>query len=148
MRQCRWIELIKDYDLSIHYHLGKANVIADALSQEPVSLNAMIKIRQPELWKELDQLSIEVVSSVMMSTIEVRPTLIDQIKEAQKGQKSIEGIKDRMKRETVPGFTVDSKGVLWYKGRICVPSESELRQTILSEAHDTLYSIHPGGTKT
>ena len=73
--------------------------------------------------------------------------MIDQIKEAQKGQKSVEGIKDRMKRETVPGFTVDPEGVLWYKGRICVPSESELKQTILSEAHDTLHSIHPGGTK-
>jgi hypothetical protein len=44
MRQRRWIELIKDYDLSIHYHLGKANMVADALSREPASLNAAIKI--------------------------------------------------------------------------------------------------------
>jgi hypothetical protein len=32
MRQRRWLELIKDYDLETHYHLGKANVVADALS--------------------------------------------------------------------------------------------------------------------
>jgi hypothetical protein len=32
MRQRRWLELIKDYELEVHYHLGKANVIADALS--------------------------------------------------------------------------------------------------------------------
>jgi hypothetical protein len=32
MRQRRWIELIKDYDLGIHYHPGNANVVADALS--------------------------------------------------------------------------------------------------------------------
>jgi hypothetical protein len=32
MRQRRWIELIKDYDLGIHYHPGKANVVANALS--------------------------------------------------------------------------------------------------------------------
>ena len=63
----------------------------------------------------------------MLDTIEVKPTLVDQIKEAQKGQKSIEGIKNRMEREKVPGFTIDSKGVLWYEGRICVPSESELK---------------------
>jgi hypothetical protein len=32
MRQRRWLELIKDYELEVHYHLGKANVVADTLS--------------------------------------------------------------------------------------------------------------------
>ena len=77
MRQRRWIELIKDYDLSIHYHPGKANVVADALSREPVSLNAMIKIRQPELWRELDQFGIEVVRYGVLDALEVKPTLVD-----------------------------------------------------------------------
>jgi hypothetical protein len=39
----------------------------------------------------------------MMAALEVKPTLVDQIKQAQKGQKSIEGIKDRMKLEKLPG---------------------------------------------
>jgi hypothetical protein len=34
MRQRRWLELIKDYELEIHYHLGKANVVAYALSHK------------------------------------------------------------------------------------------------------------------
>jgi hypothetical protein len=34
MRQKRWLELIKDYDLEVHYHPGKANVVADALSRK------------------------------------------------------------------------------------------------------------------
>jgi hypothetical protein len=34
MRQRRWIELIKDYDLNIHYHPRKENVVVDALSRE------------------------------------------------------------------------------------------------------------------
>jgi hypothetical protein len=33
IRQRRWLELIKDYDLGINYHPGKANVVANALSQ-------------------------------------------------------------------------------------------------------------------
>ena len=34
LRQRRWLELIKDYDLEIHYHPGKANMVADALSRK------------------------------------------------------------------------------------------------------------------
>ena len=36
MRQRRWLELLKDYDLTIHYHPGKANVVADALSRKSI----------------------------------------------------------------------------------------------------------------
>jgi hypothetical protein len=32
MRQRRWLELIKEYDLQVHYHHGKANMVAYALS--------------------------------------------------------------------------------------------------------------------
>ena len=35
MRQRKWIELLKDYDFSLQYHLGKANVVSDVLSQKP-----------------------------------------------------------------------------------------------------------------
>jgi hypothetical protein len=34
MRQRRWLELIKDYDFEVHYHPGKANVVANALSRK------------------------------------------------------------------------------------------------------------------
>jgi hypothetical protein len=34
MRQRRWLELIKDFELEVHYHPGKPNVVADALSRK------------------------------------------------------------------------------------------------------------------
>ncbi|WVZ56866.1 hypothetical protein U9M48_007338 [Paspalum notatum var. saurae] len=45
MRQRRWLELIKDYDLEIHYHPGKANVVADALSLEEENIRRSSQIR-------------------------------------------------------------------------------------------------------
>ena len=99
------------------------------------------------MYEELEQFGTELVSKGFLASIELQPTLISQIKEAQKGNESINGIKRRIGTRKVPGFTEDKEGVLWYKGRICVPADSELKQVIMKEANDTLYSIHPGGTK-
>ena len=72
MRQRRWIELIKDYDLDIHYHPGKANVVADALSRLSCRLNTMIKEKQPSLYEELEQFRIELVSKGFLASIELQ----------------------------------------------------------------------------
>ncbi|WMV13979.1 hypothetical protein MTR67_007364 [Solanum verrucosum] len=41
LRQERWMELLKYYDVTIQYHTGKANVVADALSQKTVSMGSL-----------------------------------------------------------------------------------------------------------
>ena len=38
LRQSRWLELFKDYDCIVDYHLGKANVVADSLSRKAISV--------------------------------------------------------------------------------------------------------------
>ncbi|KAK1647906.1 hypothetical protein QYE76_065711 [Lolium multiflorum] len=126
MRQRRWLELIKDYDMEIHYHPGKANVVADALSRQPC-LNSMIAAEQPSLHEEFEQFRLELVSEGYLASIELQPTLIGQIKEAQKGNASIDGIRSQMAAGKASGFTEDEEGVLWYNGRLCVPSDSELK---------------------
>src|SRR4051812_26615931 len=128
MRQRRWIELIKDYDLDIHYHPDKANVVANALSRLPCRLNTMIMEEQPSLHKELEDFRMELVSEGFLDSIELQPTLIDQIKEAQKGNASIDGIKRRIGTGKVPEFIEDEQGVLCYKGKICVLEDLELKQ--------------------
>jgi hypothetical protein len=59
----------------------------------------------------------------------------------------IQEIKRNITEEKSPGFLKDEKGVLWYKGRICVPSINGLKDKILCEAHESAYSIHAGGNK-
>jgi hypothetical protein len=54
LRLRRWLELIKDYDLDIHYHPGKANVVADALSRRSYCNNLMVLKEHPELYKEME----------------------------------------------------------------------------------------------
>ncbi|WVZ80300.1 hypothetical protein U9M48_027790 [Paspalum notatum var. saurae] len=111
MRKRRWLELIKDYDLEIHYHPGKANVVANALSEKN------------------------------------EPTLEQEIRSHRKTDEKIREIRERIKLGGAPHFREDERGTVWYKNRICVPDVDGIKKLILGEAHDTAYSIHPGGTK-
>nr|GEW51454.1 transposon Ty3-I Gag-Pol polyprotein [Tanacetum cinerariifolium] len=52
-----------------------------------------------------------------------------------------------MKKGKQEEFRVDEHGVIWYGNRLCVPDASSLREAVLSEAHSSLFSIHPGSTK-
>ena len=58
-RQRRWLELMKDYDLTIHYHPRKANVVADALSQKLGVTLAALLTQQASLLKKIEQMQIE-----------------------------------------------------------------------------------------
>jgi hypothetical protein len=75
LRQQRWLELIKDYDLGINYHPGKANVIPDALSRRS-HLN-MLATREllPKFCKEFENLNLQWVSNTKVITMEVDSTL-------------------------------------------------------------------------
>jgi hypothetical protein len=58
MRQRRWLELIKDYELEIHYHPGKANVVADDLSRKSQVNMLAAQPMSFELAKEFDMLCL------------------------------------------------------------------------------------------
>jgi hypothetical protein len=74
MRQRRWLELIRDYELEIHYHPGKANMVADALSRKS-QVNTMVADPMPyELAKEFDRLSLGFLNNMRGVTVELEPT--------------------------------------------------------------------------
>jgi hypothetical protein len=137
MRQRIWLELIKDYDLEVHYHLGKANVVADALSRKAQCHCMIMDARITTLCDELCKLNIEVVSSGALSYISVEPTLHEQIFMAQIGDKGVQVIKEMIeqKAEKYKCFCQDSKGILWFGDRLVVPKNPEVRKKILDEAH-------------
>jgi hypothetical protein len=147
MRQRRWLELTKDYDMSLQYHPGKANVVADALSRKNY-VNGITAGELPEeLCEQFKELRLEIVLEGFLASLEVQPTLMDKIKEAQKLDKEIEEIKSNMAKGKAKGFREDDQGVLWFEKRVCIPQDPELKRLILQEAHDSHYSIHAGNTK-
>ncbi|WVZ49811.1 hypothetical protein U9M48_001137 [Paspalum notatum var. saurae] len=147
MRQRRWLELIKDYELEIHYHPGKANVVADALSRKSYCNHLTGEGLSAELCAEMEQLRIGFVSAEQLNELRVHYSLEDQIKEAQRSCPSIAEIKVGMEKGLMPEFRKDEQGTIWLKNRLCVPLSESIRETIMTEAHCTRYSIHPGSTK-
>jgi hypothetical protein len=77
----------------------------------------------------------------------VEPTLEQEIRKGQVGDAKIQEIKDLITEGRSSEFTEDEQGTIWFKDRICVPDIEGLRETILKEAHDSNYSIHPSSTK-
>ena len=78
------MELIKDYDLVIDYHLEKANVVADVLSRKSSTTLAHIRIAYVPLLLDLKTLGITLdcdYQRALIANFVVRPTLIDQIRE-------------------------------------------------------------------
>jgi hypothetical protein len=143
MRQRRWLELIKDYDLEIHYHLGKANVVVDALSRK-AHCNYL-----PAVSISGEESSIRITPLRAQYNVTLTPVLRGEIIAAQSSDEGVAHIKRRLTEgdPKVNCFRVDEEGTLWFKDYLVVSKNHVMCKKIFDEAHTSKYSIHPGSTK-
>ncbi|KAL8128018.1 hypothetical protein AgCh_014811 [Apium graveolens] len=144
-RQRKWLELIKDYDCSINYHPGKANVVVEVLSRKE-KLNVLSV--PEEIYKEFRKLELEIrvckPDEAKIYSMTFQPQLLEKIKKCQ------EDIMDQDINHLVGEELCtqkDDQGILRFSSRIWIPPVTELKNEILQEAHNSRYSIYPGSTK-
>jgi hypothetical protein len=122
-------------------------VVANTLSRRSHVSQLVVKSMSFELCEEFDKLNLRIVANTQPMEMEVGSSLLQGIQKGQVEDEKIQGIKRNIKEDKSLGFLEDEEGVLWYKGRICVPSITELNDKILLEVHQSAYSIHPIGNK-
>nr|GEW68439.1 putative reverse transcriptase domain-containing protein [Tanacetum cinerariifolium] len=130
MRQRRWLELLADYDCEIRYHPGKANVIADTLSQKRIIKSCRVK-----------PLSVR---SLIMT---IHSNLPSQILEAQTEALKEENVQAENLRGMEKAFEIRTDGTHCIKNRSWLPLFGNLRNLIMYDSHKSKYSIHPGSDK-
>jgi hypothetical protein len=103
--------LIKDYDLRFNYHLGKANVVVDALSHKKYCNATFARRMQPELQREIEYLNLGMVNEAKV-TMEVEPTLEVEIQEGQLEDAKLKEIRQLIQDNKTSDFSEDSQGTL------------------------------------
>jgi hypothetical protein len=149
MRQRRWLELIKDYDIEVHYHPGKANVVADALSRKVHYNHLELEPVSDPLCEEMRRLNLKVVEQGSLYALAAESNLYDRIVTAQHNDEDIQIIKQKL-AEGDPKYTCfqkDHQDVISFGKRLVVPVDPEIKKTIFDEAHMSKLYIHPGSTK-
>jgi hypothetical protein len=113
MRQRRWLELIKDYDLEVYHHPRKANVVADALSRKVHCNHLEVELYSETLCEDMRKLHLEVVEQGNLYAIAAESNLYDRIVTAQRNDEGIRLIKQELVGD--PNYTF-SRGIqmMWY----------------------------------
>ena len=115
MRQRKWMEFLEDYDFTLQYHPGKANVVVDALSRK--SRGALVSIASREWWmlETMGQLGLQYNEQTQgtLGSLVVTPSLLSRVIESQWQDVEIMSIRDRVQSGTGDeGWTVHADGSL------------------------------------
>ena len=91
--------------------------------------NTLISTGLPkELAEGLREIRLEIVPRGFVATMEVQSTLLGKMREAQKDDKEIAEIKERMSKGKAKGFREDEHDTLWFEDRVYVPNNSRIRK--------------------
>ncbi|XP_022930083.1 uncharacterized protein LOC111436571 [Cucurbita moschata] len=112
MRQRRWLELVKDYDVEILHHPGKANVVADALSRKTAHSSAMLT-RQPNIQMEFERAQIAVLvkeATAQLALMTICPMLQQQIIQGRQRDPYFAKVVKQLETEQVKDFLITGDG--------------------------------------
>jgi hypothetical protein len=122
-------------------------VVADALSRKTFCHCLTVGLPDLTLCQKMERLNIGIVQQGALMHLKLESVIQQRIIDAQRFDKGMKHIHEKMEVGKATCFKKDDQGVLWFNDRIVVPKDAELRQQILDEAHLCRYSIHPISTK-
>ena len=119
----------------IEYHLGKVNVVADALSWKSSTTLTHIRTVYVPLLIDMKALRINLDydgHGALLANFVVRPSLVEQIRGKQmQDEKLVKEVQKIMDGEIGENFSITQDGMLTMKGRACVPDVDNLRKLIM-----------------
>ena len=124
MRQRRWMEYLEDYDFTLHYHPGRANVVADALNRKSRGVLASVASLEWQMLETVGQFRLEYSDQAqgVLGSLVATPSLLSRVIESQGQDAEILSIKDRVMSGTGDkGWAIHTDGSLRYRGRVVVP---------------------------
>ena len=114
------MEYLKDYDFTLHYHPGKANVVIDALSLKSRGVLASVASQEWKMLKTMGQFRLQYSD-------QAQGVLGSRVIESHGQDAEISSIRDRVMSGTGDeGWAIHTDGSLQYRGRVVVPQQTDL----------------------
>ena len=98
MRQHKWMEYLEDYDFTLHYHPGKANVVADALSRKSRGVLANVASWEWQMLETMGQFGLQYNDQAIgaLGSLVATPSLLSRVIESQGQDAELVSIRDRL----------------------------------------------------